>query len=111
MTKTMTIEEAVGRLKQPKDHQLNLAEAMAFAVVQVQEGPVYFSGLMAAAKPGFPLSDTIAHAALKSLEDDGAVEGYWEKVEGRGRPRRMYKLVKGANVGPIAALNVCGGGV
>lgn len=90
MTKTMTIEEAIGQLKTPKVHQLSLPEAMAFAIVQAQQGPIYLSGFMASAKPGFPMSDTIAHAALKSLEEDGAIEGYWEKAEGKGRPRRMY---------------------
>jgi hypothetical protein len=111
MTTTITIEQAIKDLKATKPHQLNLPEAMAFAVVQAQEGPIYLSGFMASAKPGFPMSDTIAHAALKSLEEDGAIEGYWEKAEGRGRPRRMYRLVDGADVGPIAALDVCGGGV
>jgi hypothetical protein len=109
MTTTITIEQAIESLKATKPHQLNLPEAMAFAVVQAQEEPIYLSGFMASVKPGFPMSDTIAHAALKSLEQDGLIEGYWQKAEGRGRPRRMYKLVNGADVSAIAALDVCGG--
>jgi DNA-binding PadR family transcriptional regulator len=38
------------------------------------------------------LSDTVLYGALKFLEDENAIDGYWKKVEGRGRPRRMYRL-------------------
>lgn len=41
---------------------------------------------------GYRLSDTVLYSALKFLEEEGAIEGYWQKVEGRGRPRRMYSL-------------------
>ena len=40
----------------------------------------------------YRLSDTVLYGALKFLEDDQAIDGYWKKVEGRGRPRRMYRL-------------------
>lgn len=40
----------------------------------------------------YRLSDTVLYSALKFLEDQQAVDGYWKKVEGRGRPRRMYRL-------------------
>ncbi|MDJ0704797.1 MAG: PadR family transcriptional regulator [Leptolyngbyaceae cyanobacterium MO_188.B28] len=42
--------------------------------------------------PDYRLSDTVLYSALKFLEDQSAIEGYWKKVEGRGRPRRMYRL-------------------
>ena len=42
--------------------------------------------------PDYRLSDTVLYSALKFLEDQTAIEGYWKKVEGRGRPRRMYRL-------------------
>ena len=42
--------------------------------------------------PNYRLSDTVLYGALKFLEDEHAVDGYWKKVEGRGRPRRMYRL-------------------
>jgi DNA-binding PadR family transcriptional regulator len=41
----------------------------------------------------YRLSDTVLYSALKFLEDEGVVEGYWQKVEGRGRPRRMYQVM------------------
>lgn len=42
--------------------------------------------------PNYRLSDTVLYSALKFLENQAAIMGYWKKVEGRGRPRRMYRL-------------------
>jgi len=42
--------------------------------------------------PLYRLSDTVLYSALKFLEDEKAITGYWKKVEGRGRPRRMYQV-------------------
>lgn len=40
----------------------------------------------------YRLSDTVLYSALKFLEEEEAIAGYWKKVEGRGRPRRMYRI-------------------
>jgi len=42
--------------------------------------------------PAYRLSDTVLYSALKFLEEEQAISGYWKKVEGRGRPRRMYRI-------------------
>ncbi|MBW4419277.1 MAG: PadR family transcriptional regulator [Myxacorys californica WJT36-NPBG1] len=42
--------------------------------------------------PKYRLSDTVLCAALKFLEREEMVTSYWKKVEGRGRPRRMYQI-------------------
>ncbi|CCH66972.1 Circadian period extender Pex [Richelia intracellularis HH01] len=42
--------------------------------------------------PTYRLSDTVLYSAIKFLEEEGAVIGYWKKLEGRGRPRRMYQI-------------------
>lgn len=42
--------------------------------------------------PAYRLSDTVLYSALKFLEEEQAIVGYWKKVEGRGRPRRMYRI-------------------
>ncbi len=42
--------------------------------------------------PAYRLSDTVLYSALKFLEEELAIAGYWKKVEGRGRPRRMYRI-------------------
>ena len=41
--------------------------------------------------PGYRLSDTVLYSAIKFLEDEKAITGYWKKVQGRGRPRRRYR--------------------
>ncbi|MGB3495609.1 MAG: PadR family transcriptional regulator [Elainellaceae cyanobacterium] len=48
--------------------------------------------LLESTYPSYRLSDTVLYSALKFLEDEDAVTGYWKKVEGRGRPRRMYQI-------------------
>ncbi len=45
--------------------------------------------------PLYRLSDTVLYSALKFLEDEEILEGYWQKVDGRGRPRRMYQIKEG----------------
>ncbi len=45
--------------------------------------------------PLYRLSDTVLYSALKFLEDEDIIDGYWQKVEGRGRPRRMYHIKAG----------------
>ena len=42
--------------------------------------------------PTYRLSDTVLYSAIKFLEEERAVIGYWKKLEGRGRPRRMYQI-------------------
>lgn len=32
------------------------------------------------------------YAALKFLEEEGAIAARWQKMTGRGRPRRMYRI-------------------
>jgi DNA-binding PadR family transcriptional regulator len=41
----------------------------------------------------YRLSDTVLYSALKFLEHEHIITGYWKKVEGRGRPRRMYQIL------------------
>lgn len=42
--------------------------------------------------PQYRLSDTVLYSALKFLEQSGTIKGYWRKLKGRGRPRKMYKI-------------------
>jgi len=43
--------------------------------------------------PQYRLSDTVLYSALKFLEESGTIKGYWRKLKGRGRPRKMYKIL------------------
>lgn len=42
--------------------------------------------------PTYRLSDTVLYAALTFLEREGVIVPYWKNEEGRGRPRRMWRL-------------------
>jgi len=48
--------------------------------------------LLERSHPGYRLSDTVLYSALKFLEESGTISGYWKKLVGRGRPRRMYQI-------------------
>jgi DNA-binding PadR family transcriptional regulator len=45
--------------------------------------------------PLYRLSDTLLYSALKFLEDEEILDCYWQKMDGRGRPRRMYQIKEG----------------
>ncbi|PSB48379.1 PadR family transcriptional regulator [Cyanosarcina cf. burmensis CCALA 770] len=42
--------------------------------------------------PPYRLSDTVLYAALNFLETERAIASRPQKVDGRGRPRRMYSV-------------------
>jgi DNA-binding PadR family transcriptional regulator len=44
------------------------------------------------AYPLYRLSDTLLYSALKFLEDEEILDFYWQKMDRRGRPRRMYQI-------------------
>ncbi|MBW4615866.1 MAG: PadR family transcriptional regulator [Desmonostoc vinosum HA7617-LM4] len=63
--------------------------------VLLQEGESYGTELIQRLETEYPtyrLSDTVLYSAIKFLEDHKAITGYWKKLEGRGRPRRMYQI-------------------
>jgi DNA-binding PadR family transcriptional regulator len=80
----------------PRRAPKELATAyVASALVQVDNyaGALIqdFEGTQA---PGWLLSDVNLYAALKFLEGNDLIEGYWLPIEGK-RPRRMYRPVAG----------------
>ncbi len=61
----------------------------------LQQGESYGTELIQKLETEYPtyrLSDTVLYSAIKFLEDQKAITGYWKKLEGRGRPRRMYQV-------------------
>ncbi len=63
--------------------------------VLLEQGDSYGTALIHLVEEEYPLyrlSDTVLYSALKFLEKEKVVEGYWQKVKGRGRPRKMYQL-------------------
>lgn len=79
----------------PPPTYLNKEVAACYVLAILLEGESYGTELIERLEKEYPtyrLSDTVLYSALKFLEDTGAIAGYWKKVEGRGRPRRMYRL-------------------
>lgn len=75
---------------------LNQELAACYVLFVVLRGDSYGTELIQLLEREYPtyrLSDTVLYSALKFLEQEKVITGYWKKVEGRGRPRRMYQIV------------------
>lgn len=46
--------------------------------------------------PGYRVSDTVLYRGLRFLMEEEVITSYWQKVQGRGRPRCMYQIQFGA---------------
>lgn len=91
----MQIEDIYQFFANPPAIYLCQEQAVCYILSVLLEGESYGSGLiqkLECEERYYRLSDTVLYAALKFLENEGAIAGYWQKVEGRGRPRRMYRL-------------------
>lgn len=83
----------------PPPFYLNKELAVCYVLAVLSRGDSYGTELIQLLETEYPtyrLSDTVLYSALKFLEDEEIIEGYWKKVEGRGRPRRMYQIRSGA---------------
>jgi DNA-binding PadR family transcriptional regulator len=91
----MQLEDIYKFFQNPPPYYLNRELAICYVLSVLLEGDSYGSELIQSLEREhslFRLSDTVLYSALKFLEDEELVTGYWKKVEGRGRPRRMYQL-------------------
>lgn len=91
-----TFEEIHQFFRNPPPFYLNKELAVCYVVAVLLRQDSYGTELISLLEHEYPtyrLSDTVLYGALKFLEDKGAIAGYWKKVEGRGRPRRMYQIV------------------
>jgi DNA-binding PadR family transcriptional regulator len=91
----MKFEDIYTFFKTQSYHYLNKELAVCYVLSVLLEGDSYGSELIQRLEldyPGHRLSDTVLYAGLKFLEAEKMVTTYWKKVEGRGRPRHMYRL-------------------
>lgn len=91
----MKFEEIYQFFKDPPPFYLNKELAVCYVLAVLLRGDSYGTELIQLLETEYPLyrlSDTVLYSALKFLEDEEMVTGYWKKVEGRGRPRRMYQI-------------------
>jgi len=91
----MKFEDIYQFFEDPPPIYLNKELAVCYVLAVLLQQDSYGTELiqkLAKDYPDYRLSDTVLYSALKFLEDQLAIDGYWQKVEGRGRPRRMYRL-------------------
>jgi len=91
----MKFEDIYQFFSNPPPFYLNKELAVCYVLAVLLEGESYGTeliGRLERESPIYRLSDTVLYSALKFLEESGAITGYWKKVEGRGRPRRMYQI-------------------
>ncbi len=93
--KKMKIHEIYEFFQNPPPTYLCQELAVCYVLSVLLEAESYGTELIQRLETEYPLyrlSDTVLYSALKFLEDEKAITGYWRKVEGRGRPRRMYQI-------------------
>ena len=91
----MKIEHIYQFFQDPPATYLNQELAVCYILSVLLEGESYGTELIQRLESEYPLyrlSDTVLYSALKFIEEQHAITGYWKKVEGRGRPRRMYQV-------------------
>lgn len=91
----MKFQDIYQFFEDPPPIYLNKELAVCYVLAVLLQQDSYGTELiqkLAKSYSDYRLSDTVLYSALKFLEDQEAIDGYWQKVEGRGRPRRMYRL-------------------
>jgi DNA-binding PadR family transcriptional regulator len=91
----MKFQDIYQFFENPPPIYLNKELAVCYVLAVLLQQDSYGTELiqkLADTYPDYRLSDTVLYSALKFLEDQPSIDGYWKKVEGRGRPRRMYRL-------------------
>ncbi|MBD2309391.1 helix-turn-helix transcriptional regulator [Chroococcidiopsis sp. FACHB-1243] len=74
---------------------LTQEQAVCYVLSVLLEGESYGTELIQKLESDYPpyrLSDSVLYAALNFLETEQALASHLQKVEGRGRPRRMYQV-------------------
>jgi DNA-binding PadR family transcriptional regulator len=95
MVKRMNFDDIYCFFRNPPPLYLNQELAVCYILDNLLQGDSYGTELIARLEresSTYRLSDTVLYSAIKFLEGSGTIAGYWKKVEGRGRPRRMYRI-------------------
>lgn len=91
----MNFDDIYSFFRSPPPLYLNQELATCYILNILLDGDSYGTELIARLEresSTYRLSDTVLYSAIKFLEGSGTISGYWKKVEGRGRPRRMYRI-------------------
>jgi len=91
----MTLEEIYQFFAAQPPVYLTPEQAICYVLSVLLESESYGTALIQRLESDYPsyrLSDTVLYAALSFLESEKAIASRWQKVDGRGRPRRMYSV-------------------
>lgn len=91
----ITFDDIYKFFQAPPPFYLNKELAVCYVLTVLLRSDSYGTeliNLLETDYPNYRLSDTVLYSALKFLEEKKMIAGYWKKVEGRGRPRRMYQI-------------------
>lgn len=91
----MKLEDIYQFFENPPPTYLCQELAVCYILYILLQGESYGTELIQRLEAEYPtcrLSDTVLYSAIKFLEDERAITGYWKKLDGRGRPRRMYQV-------------------
>ena len=91
----MKLDDIYHFFQNPPPTYLSPEQAVGYVLSVLLQGDNYGSELIHRIESEYPhyrLSDTVLYNALKFLESEKAIIGSWQKVIGRGRPRRMYQV-------------------
>jgi DNA-binding PadR family transcriptional regulator len=91
----MKLEDIYQFFENPPPTYLCQELAVCYILYILLQGESYGTELIQRLETEYPtcrLSDTVLYSAIKFLEDERAITGYWKKLDGRGRPRRMYQV-------------------
>lgn len=91
----MKLEDIYSFFENPPPTYLCQELAICYILSVLIQDESYGTELIQKLETDYPtqrLSDTVLYSAIKFLEDQNAITGYWKKLEGRGRPRRMYQV-------------------
>lgn len=91
----MTIEEIYQFFATQPPIYLNSEQAACYVLSVLLIEKSYGTRLIQKLESDYPpyrLSDSVLYAALNFLETERAIASRLQKVDGRGRPRRMYSI-------------------
>ncbi len=91
----MTFETIYQFFQSPQPRYLNKELAACYVMSILLQQDSYGTELIELLESRFPnhrLSDTVLYTVLQFLEGENVIQAYWQKVERRGRPRRMYHI-------------------
>lgn len=92
----MKLDDVYHFFSSPPKTYLNQELAVCYVLSVLLKGTFYRVELIQQIEQSYPsycLSETILYTALQFLEKEQVITVYFQRVEGRGRPRRVYQLV------------------